>query len=160
MGRPRKEQRDDGARQVPSAKVLKDLARQSDTLKDRQATATGTLGQAIKDAAEKHALNPIAWRMADRWRRMKARDPVKARTCYEDCDLYLEQMEVDMRAAGDMFRDRPAEETAAVVNPNPPAGGEGSVAPAPAAAANGSGEAPAEASQTPAPEREVEQAHT
>jgi hypothetical protein len=87
-------------RQIIGERALLDLAKYVDMCKDRASSAGGDAGQAIKDAQEKKGLDPVAFRMAHRLRRMGQRDPVKLRTVLDNFDAYRDMMKLDkMKAA-------------------------------------------------------------
>lgn len=81
--------------QMPSLACLQDLAQVDDRCKDRAAKASGELGQLIKDYAEKQNLDNVSWGLANRFRRMAARDPIKARARYEQFMYIMEKLKIE-----------------------------------------------------------------
>lgn len=99
--------RSDGARQVIGEKHLKDLARLSDQCMSRASEASGQLGQAIRDYQEK-GLDPIAFRMVNRLRRLGQRDPLKLRGVLDNFEHYSDVLGLgDMAASQLDLGDKP-----------------------------------------------------
>lgn len=91
----------DHARQVIGEKSLRDLARLSDQCMDRAATASGQLGAAVREYQEK-GLDPVAFRIVNRLRRMGQRDPMKLTIVLDNIDYYRDALGIDDMKAKDI----------------------------------------------------------
>jgi hypothetical protein len=85
--------------------VLKHLCDLSDTMKARSQSATGSIGQAIKDAADKKNLHPAAFKIVNRWREIGRDDPIKLRMLLDMVDAYRDMLKIDSMASRDMVRE-------------------------------------------------------
>ena len=91
-------------------RALKDLADLADRCLLRSSQASGDLGQAISDYQEK-GLNPVAFRIVHRLRRLGHRDPIKLRGVLDNIDYYRDVLKLDELKATDMFLDEQSEKT-------------------------------------------------
>lgn len=92
------------ARTIVAPSVITNMVKLSDRTRSQIQEATGTLGQALRDAQER-GLNLKAFRMADSLRKVCKNDPVKARLQWEDFLYYVEVMELKDKMAT-LFSDK------------------------------------------------------
>lgn len=96
---------------VTPVKHLEYLAKLADTMKSRAQSASGEIGQAIKDAVESKFLNASAFRVVNRWRQICMADPIKGRSLLDAIDDYREALKIDDMKAADMMQpDKPKRE--------------------------------------------------
>lgn len=105
---------------MPNAKDLAYLARLSDECKGRASTASGEIGQAIRDFSERKSLNSVAFRKINALRQIGVKDPLKLRIVLDHFDVYRDLLKLDDLAAPDIIaparpkssRKRPTRATA------------------------------------------------
>lgn len=92
----------DRAIELPSERVLKSLVRLSEQTRSKTGSLAGELGQAIKDAADRHNLHAGAFKQAAKLRRM---DPMRLRAFLDHFDAYRDTLKLDDLAGADLFND-------------------------------------------------------
>jgi len=90
--------------QLTPAKVLEHLVELSMTQTARARSATGEIGQAIKDAVEHKHLNARAFRMVNTFWKMGVADPLKLRMTIEAFDDYRAKLKLDDIKAPDILK--------------------------------------------------------
>lgn len=109
MARKLETDRSDGGGRVISKDVLQKLMGRSLSAKKTVDAANEAVATALSNAVTEHGLHKGAFGWCKKLTGLGLDDPVKLRAFLDAFDLYRDLLEIDAKAAGDMFKDRAGE---------------------------------------------------